>query len=207
MLLAWWPCSISCCTKNVREAQHRWRAPAVTCLEVLSRRLAELVGKVSCEHFQNFLKLQDKVIGILDELISQVTTEAFTWKDAVLERQEGAGDMYTQNDHYLKMSFDEAQERIRKILGCTIALNALNTEEQGQLNRLLLKAGTQLDKLITWDARDEASWCMAAALAYHKVVFIRFCDTFLCIVDDVLLRGFVRCCRDTHRQARNPDIT
>merc|ERR1712232_311211 len=37
----------------------------------------------------------------------------------------------------------------------------------------------------------------AAAYAYHKVVFKRFCDTLPRAVDDLLLRGFLRNSKDT----------
>ena len=40
--------------------------------------------------------------------------------------------MFTQNDHYLKASFDEAQKRIRRILGCTIDVGTLDEAEKSE---------------------------------------------------------------------------
>ena len=169
----------------VRAAQARWKKPASTCVE-----------KVCIEKFYRFPKLHSKVLETLVQLSHDVTEKTVQWKDSLLERQEGASDMFTQNDHYLKATFDDAQKRIRRILGCTIDVGSLDADEKSELQRLLSKARKNLNELIALDPRDEAIWCMSAAYSYHKVVFKRFCDALPRAVDDLLLRQFVTSCRD-----------
>uniref|UniRef100_A0A7S0FAC4 GED domain-containing protein n=1 Tax=Pyrodinium bahamense TaxID=73915 RepID=A0A7S0FAC4_9DINO len=80
---------------------------------------------------------------------------------------------------------------------CALQPECLTEGEKGQLAALVKKAGHNWEELIVLDPRDDAIWCMAAAHAYHKVAFNRFCDAIPRTIDDLLLRDFMRRARNT----------
>eukprot|EP00445_Apocalathium_hangoei_P079860 CAMPEP_0204174424 /NCGR_PEP_ID=MMETSP0361-20130328/45863_1 /ASSEMBLY_ACC=CAM_ASM_000343 /TAXON_ID=268821 /ORGANISM="Scrippsiella Hangoei, Strain SHTV-5" /LENGTH=900 /DNA_ID=CAMNT_0051132895 /DNA_START=33 /DNA_END=2735 /DNA_ORIENTATION=+ len=175
----------------VKEAQQRWAQPADLCVKSVAQQLLQHTQTLVKHVVGKYPDLQSKVMELLQALLCELKTDLVKRKDQVLLDLEGAPDLYTQNDHFLKDSFNQGQQHIRQSLQRTIQMQKLSTEEKTSLRALLAKAGQQVEDLYAPDPRDDAIWCMAVAHAYHKVSFKRFCDMLPRTVDDALLPAFV----------------
>mmetsp|Transcript_88217 Transcript_88217/g.274196 ORF Transcript_88217/g.274196 Transcript_88217/m.274196 type:complete len:664 (+) Transcript_88217:81-2072(+) len=195
------PAAYRAAREIVRESQARWKSPANVCLEsvaeVLRSRVRTIIRESVQERIGSCALLEQRMEELSVELVDELLQGVRERKDELLERQEGAPDLYTQNDHYLTDGFRKAQHFIRQRLGCNLRLDRLTSDEQNTLKSLVQKAGHDFKDLICPDDRDHAIWCMAAAHSYFKIAFKRFCDVLPRTVDDLLLRTFVQRFRES----------
>mmetsp|Transcript_71423 Transcript_71423/g.225682 ORF Transcript_71423/g.225682 Transcript_71423/m.225682 type:complete len:986 (+) Transcript_71423:82-3039(+) len=190
------PAAYRAAREIVRESQARWKTPANTCLDNVAQVLRSTVRRIIRECVQERIgscaRLEQRMEELSVELVDELLERTRERKSEVLERQEGAPDLFTQNTHYLEDGFRRAQRFIRDRLGCNLRLERLSSDEQSTLIQLVKKAGHNWEDLICPDDRDHAIWCMAAAHAYFKVAFKRFCDVLPRTIDDLMLRTFVQ---------------
>lgn len=97
----------------VREAQAPWAAPANFCLEAVTLTLAKQVKDSTTQVMGAYPELEKKVVELLSSLLAKLQGEMAKRAHELLDSLEGASDLFTQNDSYLKDSFDKAQHFIR----------------------------------------------------------------------------------------------
>mmetsp|Transcript_120884 Transcript_120884/g.386999 ORF Transcript_120884/g.386999 Transcript_120884/m.386999 type:complete len:899 (-) Transcript_120884:51-2747(-) len=180
------------------DSHAQWKQPMERCIDSVSKKLEHLVNDTCRDVLGKYSKVESRVVESLHVLIAKCKRDMALRATELLERQEKAPDLLTQNDKCLSDSFQAAQQFLRGAMGCSLNLDMLDATERSRFSELAAKAGLTKDPS-TWVAigdHEDAVWTAAAAHAYYKLSLQRFCDAFPRAVDDLLLRGTVRQCRE-----------